>query len=408
MQNSNLNIKHRNKSHLFWGLDKETNEVVYISQVKNRGLDCNCRCAHCGEDFVAKLGDVNKHHFAHKSNYECVYANEIAMYLLTRKLLREMRTITAPAVGFSFGHRKDIVKREHEAAIGETYFLCDQQQYPPLLVAELDGQLTRIILSFAKYYTTEDFLLLRDEARQREWNCLVIDLPRIEDESSISLALLKVSVKGCVSDKRWVHHVDAARAFQRLEENAVTPAPALPKDYGVTYECPIHRQFRDGKYYARSLDCDGCSFNLAEYPNCKCLAHIGVQEYKDFDTPIEKRMEKIKVLASANDMRHQYIQQEAEHRRNTRPVAPGYYRPGVATVSPPVSKGYTQAEKLALGRKEMEEKFDPKSGELAIDSFGRRWVQCTKCMRVVPSEDCPMYGGRTGVNLGICYDCSRK
>ena len=43
MYRSDINIRHRNKSHLFWGLDKETDEVVYISQVKSRGLDCNCR-----------------------------------------------------------------------------------------------------------------------------------------------------------------------------------------------------------------------------------------------------------------------------------------------------------------------------------------------------------------------------
>ena len=96
MYRSELNIKHRNRSHLFWGLDKDTNEVVYISQVKNRGLECNCRCAHCGEDFVAKLGDINKHHFAHKSNYECVYSNEIAIYLLTKKLLEQIQTISVP------------------------------------------------------------------------------------------------------------------------------------------------------------------------------------------------------------------------------------------------------------------------------------------------------------------------
>lgn len=411
MKNSYLNIKHRNRSHLFWGLDKETNEVVYISQVKSRGLECNCRCAHCGEDFIARLGEVNKHHFAHKSNYECVYSNEIAIYMLARKLLTEMSTIALPTVSFSFGYRHDIAKQDHDAAIGETYYFCDPQQYPPLLLADLDNQPTRVILSFAKYYTTEDFLLLREEAKSRRWNCLVIDLPRIEDESSISLALLKVAVKGCVSDKRWVYHLDTAAAQKRLEENAITPLAVLPKDEGTTYECPLHRQLRDGKYYARSSDCDGCPYNMAEYPECKCLAHIGVQAYKDFNAPMEERMKKVEVLRSANEMRIQMLQQEAERRANTRPVTPPYRNPGYAIPKPqqqPQSPRYTFAEKLALGRKEMEEKFDPRSEELAIDSFGRRWVQCTVCKRVVPSEDCPMYGGRTGVNLGLCYDCSRR
>ena len=150
MYRSDISIRHRNKSHLFWGLDKETNDVVYISQVKNRGLDCNCRCAHCGEDFIARLGEVNKHHFAHKSNYECVYSNEIAVYLLAKKYLQSMQTLTIPAVGFYFGSRRDYVETATEAAIGEVFYQCDPQQYPPLLVAEINNEPTRIILSFAK------------------------------------------------------------------------------------------------------------------------------------------------------------------------------------------------------------------------------------------------------------------
>ena len=29
--------------------------------------------------FIARKGDKNKQHFSHQSNYECVYANEIAI-----------------------------------------------------------------------------------------------------------------------------------------------------------------------------------------------------------------------------------------------------------------------------------------------------------------------------------------
>ena len=407
MYRSELNMKHRNRSHLFWGLNKDTNEVVYISQVKNRGLECNCRCAHCGEDFVAKLGDINKHHFAHKSNYECVYSNEIAIYLLTKKLLEQIQTISVPAISVLFGYRRDIVTDNHNVTIGKTFYQCESQQYPPLLVANLNDQPTRIVLSFEKYYSTEDFLLLRNEARDKGWNCLIIDLPRIVDESSISLALLKVALKGCIEDKRWIYHLEADKAQKKLSENAITPPAVMPKTFGTTYECPLHRQNRDGKYYAVISDCDGCPYNLAEYPACKCLAHIGVQKYQDFSIPLEKRMEKVNTLRTANEMRLKLIQQQAERRAAARPVAPGFYHTKPLYTAH-ASRGYTMEEKIALGRKEMEEKFDPKSNELAYDSFGRRWVQCTKCLRIVPSEDCPMYGGRNGVNLGICYDCSRK
>ena len=408
MYSSDIIIRHRNKSHLFWGLDKETNDVVYISQVKSRGLDCNCRCAHCGEDFVAKLGEVNKHHFAHKSNYECVYSNEIAVYLLARKLLQSMQTLLIPAAGFYFGHRRDYVSGACEAPIGEVYYQCEPQQYPPLLIADINNEPTRIILSFEKYYTTEDFLLLKREARAKGWNCLMIDLPRIVDESSISLALLKVSLKGCESDKRWIFHKAAASALKELQAMAVTPSSVLPGDRTSNFECPLHRQKYNDKYYARPSDCDGCPYNLAEHPECKCLAHVGVQQYRDLQQPLETRLKKVNELMSANDLRHQIIQQEAERRAALRNIQ----ATRMPTADPPTPSPAVQAisreEMLAKGRQEIEANFNPYSNEIAFDSFGRRWVQCRICKRILPSEECPMYGGRGAANLGICYDCSRK
>ena len=401
MYSSDINIRHRNKSHLFWGLDKETDEVVYISQVKNRGLNCNCRCAHCGEDFIARLGDVNKHHFAHKSNYECVYSNEIAVYLLAKKLLQSMQTMLIPAAGFYFGSRRDCISNACEAAIGEVYYECDPQQYPPLLLAHINNEPTRMIRS-AKYYTAEDFLLLKREAKAKSWNCLLVDLPRIEDESSISIALLKMSLKGCETDKRWVYHKNASLAHKELQALALTPKAVLPEGHATNYECPLHRQKYNQQYYARPADCDGCPYNLAEYPGCKCLAHIGVQRYRDLQLPLETRMEKVEELRSANDLRHKIIQQESERRAALRTASISYSQPK------PMPPQLSKETQLAQGKAEIEANFNPYSDEIAYDRFGRRWVQCKVCKRIVPSEECPMYGGRGAANIGICYDYSRK
>lgn len=407
MYRSDISIRHRNKSHLFWGLDKETNDVVYISQVKNRGLDCNCRCAHCGEDFIARLGEVNKHHFAHKSNYECVYSNEIAVYLLAKKYLQSMQTLTIPAVGFYFGSRRDYVETATEAAIGEVFYQCDPQQYPPLLVAEINNEPTRIILSFAKYYTTEDYLLLKREAKHKNWNCLLIDLPRIEDESSISVALLKMALKGCESDKRWIYHCKASGALKELQALSITPKAVLPEGHSTNYDCPLHRQKYNQTYYARPADCDGCPYNLAEHPDCKCLAHIGVQSYKDLQKSLDERMKKVSELRSANELRIQVAQQEAERRTMLRNTMCSTLQPKIKPTAPQ-QQPLSREDRLAKGKQEIMANFNPYSDEIAFDSFGRRWVQCKLCQRILPSEECPMYGGRGTANLGVCYDCSRK
>lgn len=62
MYKSDVNIKHTNKSHLYWGIDKSSGDVVYIDDVVLRGLNCNCKCAACQGDFIARKGEKNVHH----------------------------------------------------------------------------------------------------------------------------------------------------------------------------------------------------------------------------------------------------------------------------------------------------------------------------------------------------------
>ena len=47
MFRSNVNIKHANKSHLYWGIDKSTGDVVYIDDVANSKLNGNRKCSAC-------------------------------------------------------------------------------------------------------------------------------------------------------------------------------------------------------------------------------------------------------------------------------------------------------------------------------------------------------------------------
>ena len=151
MYRSEINIKHSNRSHLYWGIDKATGEIVDIDDVRSRGLNCNCKCAACNGDFIARKGEKNKHHFAHQSNYECVYANEIAIYLFVKMVFASYQTIEAPEIPVKIGSRTEIAKNNWDARVGEVYYQCDPEQYPPLLVAELDKTPTRIILAFEKY-----------------------------------------------------------------------------------------------------------------------------------------------------------------------------------------------------------------------------------------------------------------
>ena len=73
------NIKKRSAHNIYFGVDKRTNILRRISEVDS-GAKCGCVCASCGMSLEARKGKVRVHHFAHDSNYECMYANEVAIY----------------------------------------------------------------------------------------------------------------------------------------------------------------------------------------------------------------------------------------------------------------------------------------------------------------------------------------
>lgn len=95
-------IKKRSASHIYFGVDKDTGALRHISRVLS-GAKCNCKCALCGESFEARKGMQRRHHFAHVSNYECMYAGEVAVYLgfssvLTRAIF-QLVSAAASSIG---------------------------------------------------------------------------------------------------------------------------------------------------------------------------------------------------------------------------------------------------------------------------------------------------------------------
>lgn len=407
MYQSFLNIKHLNRSHLYWGIDKTSGDVVDIDDVTTKGLNCNCRCAACNGDFIARKGEKNKHHFAHQSNYECVYANEIAIYLMAKKILEQAGTIQMPSIPVKIGKRTELAKEVWSASIGDIHYQCEPEQYPPLLVALVDNRPTRIILAFGKYYSTEDHIQLRREAKAEDWDCLSIPLPRINDKESINPVMLHNSLLGCVEEKTWIRNARSDRWKLRLEEAAKKPPQTLPTAWGTTYNCPIHSQCREGKYYARPQDCEHCSYNLSIYPECKCLAFKGIQHLRDFKRPEEQLQEEVKKRRVANEERLELIAMQQEQReklRNFQKIRQQYSH----QASKPQPVQYSREECLRIGKLEVADKFNAPTDNPVFDRFNTRWLKCTRCGEIKPSEIMSSYGGRGSAHLGICRDCSRK
>lgn len=75
-------------------------KTILISELTEaeRGGNCNCTCPACGEPLIAKMGNKNRHHFAHKTDSTCdiAHANESALHRYAKEIIQAHKRILLP------------------------------------------------------------------------------------------------------------------------------------------------------------------------------------------------------------------------------------------------------------------------------------------------------------------------
>lgn len=69
--------------------------MVSIENVDS-GLLCNCKCPNCGSDLVARKWEINMHHFAHFSWWDCEWAFESTIHKLAKQIIEETKQLHLP------------------------------------------------------------------------------------------------------------------------------------------------------------------------------------------------------------------------------------------------------------------------------------------------------------------------
>jgi len=71
---------------------------IHISELSkhNSGLKCGCVCPACGYQLVARMGDKNRHHFAHYRDSDCSKAAETGIHLRAKEVIQVRKTFFLP------------------------------------------------------------------------------------------------------------------------------------------------------------------------------------------------------------------------------------------------------------------------------------------------------------------------
>lgn len=119
-------------------------------------------------------GSIRRHHFAHVSNYECMYASEVAIYKALAAELEKTDCLTLPPVMLRFPawSKDELLQNVKTVRVDSVEFKCEPLAYPPLLTIKAQGSCLRILLDFNHYYDSEDLASLATEAKNDGYSLL--------------------------------------------------------------------------------------------------------------------------------------------------------------------------------------------------------------------------------------------
>lgn len=391
-------IKKRSASHIYYGVHMVTGEIMHISQVPS-GQKCNCVCAACGQPFEARKGTIRCHHFAHVSNYECMYSSEVAIYKALAAELEKTDCLTLPPVMLHFPawSKGELLQTAKTVHVDSAEFKCEPLAYPPLLTIKAQGSCLRILLDFNHYYDSEDLASLATEAKNDGYSLLKYAMPKLDEDQEFTPDRIMTILKN-YEKAEWV--------FSRLEQHWKEKYYAVaiePEEHGSGYHCPISIGRYKGKYLARWVDCAYCRFNVAEPPACLCVAKASIQKKDDFKRSPEERTAEIDRIRIENEKKIQ----EREDRTARTVGRIQTYRPSSYPKTPAIPSGPTK-EELDAEYDRICQSFDVNSEQRTVDRFNRRWILCEECGEVKQDTQMAIYGGIGRINRGVCSSCSRK
>lgn len=196
----------------------QNGRLVHVSEVR-RGLGCDCTCVMCGNKLIARKGQQRRHHFAHKTETNCLGSAETALHLVSKELIAELSSIALPPYNFTKTKKtksgavvshQQLIAKGGEARITAAVVESTCNGFVPDVI--LDCGHKKLIIEIAVTHKVD-----RDKMRHIRKH----DLPTIEIHLDLTDALLtrdelRIKLRDDISSRKWLFHPqqrNAERSF---------------------------------------------------------------------------------------------------------------------------------------------------------------------------------------------------
>ena len=276
-------------------------KAIHISEVES-GLKCGCVCPACGEPLVAKKGNKNLHHFAHKSGQNCEHGYETSLHLAAKEILSETKKIVIPEVFLTFPNsykKREKISDPKEISIDEVKL---EQRYDDIIpdVVVISGGKELFVEIFVTH-KIDDIKL--EKLKEKKISTIEVDLSK--QKKTITKEELSQILLGDNDLKTWKYNDFAQRQLIRLYEIS---DKRNYNEYGVVNNCPI-RSLKWKETPCLNISscvyCKYCIYLNERTRSILCSGRLRISSLQDFDIPIEKRIKDSN--AQLDEQRKSYI-----------------------------------------------------------------------------------------------------
>lgn len=351
------------------------NRIILIKDipVNQNGLKCNCVCPACKEPFIAKMGNVLVHHFAHSGKgCDATRSYMTGLYMLLQEFLETKNPLYIPPVIVAFelspyycinenniqSHTKLLSRsiddkqeillyEESRMIFDSTQILNNKDCMSQVIIAEKSGKQLDIRI-------TPPDAICKIGTVYKYKNLPTLEINLSSDGTNIQLSNKENIFNYLISNKliyNWIYNPKVRRVYPQIIK-------------------------RSKAYF------DSAQNKIKE---AKRQAELRAEQHRLENIELQKKIAEMKKV---NYIIHQ---QELEKQKS-------------------IDEENAKKErdkKYNVGLAEVEKLFTQQSKPIR-DSYGIRWIQCEKCKEIKPSNQFVYYGGNNHANLGLCNKCSSE